>query len=170
MAVETLIVDIQADLVGGEITVVARGESALSTATVRRSPGAGIQAHIPIGTRDPDHLTMLLDGGPVDLLPGPGRYTRASYAVAAQHAGVRYQLVPDSIQSSRLLRAGRVLGVFARAADGEVHARWEPGAAVGPADAAMGCALAAAFGTGARRFLGLVLDGLFGSPSSVTPV
>lgn len=170
MAVEALIIDIQADLVAGEITVVARGESALSTATVRRSAEALAQAHIPIGTRDPGHLSMLLDGAPVELTPGPGRYTRASYSVVARHAGIRYELVPDSVLSSRLLRAGRVLGVFARAADGEVHAHWEPGVAVGPVDAAVGCALAAAFGTGARRFLGLVVEGLFGGPSSATPV
>jgi hypothetical protein len=113
---------------------------------------------------------MLLDGSPVELLPGPGRYTRGSYRVVARHAGVRYELVPEDQSSSRLVRDGEVLGSFHRAGDGEVHARWSPGVTVGPVDAAMGCALAASFGTGARGFLGLVIEGLFGGPSSATPV
>ena len=167
---EALIIDIQADLAEGELTVVARGESALSMATVRRSPQAEVQGHIPVGTRDPDHLTMLLDGSPVELSPGPGRYTRGSYRVVARHAGVRYELVPDDHSSSRLVRDGKEIGSFHRAKDGEVHARWSPGVTVGPVDAAMGCALAASFGTGARGFVGLILEGLFGGPSNASPV
>jgi hypothetical protein len=61
--------------------------------------------------------------------------------------------VPDSIGTSRLLRDGRVLGVFTSTGDGTVGADWEgteSGERPEPHDAAVGYGLAAAFGTGAE--------------------
>ncbi|MER6653895.1 hypothetical protein ABT248_25560 [Streptomyces sp. NPDC000971] len=71
--------------------------------------------------------------------------------------------MPDSLGTSRLLRDGRLLGVFTSTGDRTVGAEWqEPksGERVEPHDAAVGYALAAAFGTGAEPMWKLMLNAL----------
>ncbi|MFH8787204.1 hypothetical protein [Streptomyces roseoverticillatus] len=142
----------------GDITVLLNDEEgwvevlgdAIPPATVDRAPEAGTENHVPIGTRDGDHLTMTVDGEPVALVPGKGKLSRRSYAVDVTRDGVVYRLVPDSIAGSRLLKDGQHLGDFSSDGDGRVLAEWKEGAEVSPADASVGYALAAAFGTGGQ--------------------
>ncbi|WP_241833390.1 hypothetical protein [Streptomyces caatingaensis] len=119
-----------------------------------RPPGAADDEHVPIGTRDADFLALTVDGERAVLGLGRGRLTRRSYAVDATCAGTAYRLVPDSFDASRLLRDGRRLGSFTSGLtpDGTctASADWAAGAAPTPLDAAVGHALAAAFGTGAH--------------------
>jgi hypothetical protein len=150
--------DVSMEAVEGRVAVVVGDGATQSRATIERSADADVQTYIPIGTRDAAHLTMLLDGTPVALRPGPGRYTRGSYKVAAVHEGVNYVLAPASEVSSRLSRDGVRLGEFTRYGDGEIRVWWESGAPVGVGDAALGYALVAAFGAGAKFFLGALFD------------
>ena len=107
---------------------------------------------------------MRLDATPVTLTPGPGRYSRGSYKVEAVCDGVHYLLAPASEVSSRLLRDGVAIGEFSRTAEGTIRAWWERDPPVGPSDAALGYALVAAFGAGARTMLGAFFDGTENGP------
>ncbi|MFJ4869488.1 hypothetical protein [Streptomyces sp. NPDC088757] len=144
-------------------TLAVRG-AGLPTVEVRRAPGTTPDTHVPIGTRDPERLTLTVDGTEETLRPAKGFLTRRSYRVEATSAtrGHAYLLVPDSLDTGRLLRDGRPLGVFTSSGDGHVTADWEaPNASAHPPepyDASMGYALAAAFGTGAEPMGRLVLD------------
>jgi hypothetical protein len=103
---------------------------------------------------------MTVDGAPVRLRPGSGRYRRGSYQVTVVHGAVTYRFRPKSPDVSRLTRDGRRLGDFEVTRAGTVDVTWheEAAAEVNATDAAVGTALAAAFGTGAQFFLLMLLD------------
>uniref|UniRef100_A0AAU2K151 Uncharacterized protein n=1 Tax=Streptomyces sp. NBC_00049 TaxID=2903617 RepID=A0AAU2K151_9ACTN len=145
------VVDVELDHEGGRLVVDGEG---ISRVEVRRAAGAAVDSAVPIGTRDPDGLSMTLDGAEVSLRPAKGFLTRKSYRVDVGE----HRLVPDSLDGSRLLRGAVVLGVFSSSGDGRVSVDWkgEPTAH----DAAVGYALAAAFGTGAEPMWKLTLDAL----------
>lgn len=130
-------------------TLVVSGER-IPRVVLTRAPGTEIDDHIAIGTRDPRHLTLTVDGREATIKPGRGRLSRRSYRVDVRCAGTSYRLVPDSIPSSRLTRNGKRLGDFSSGGDRRVLAEWRAEAAVEPRDAAIGYALAAAFGTGGQ--------------------
>lgn len=139
---------------GRVVAVVLHNDATESRATIERSAEAEVQSYIPIGTRDAAHLTMRLDDTPVTLIPGSGRYSRGSYRVEAVCGDLHYVLAPASEVSSRLSRDGVQIGEFSRTAEGTIRVWWERGSAVGSSDAALGYALVAAFGAGARTLLG----------------
>ncbi|MFI8198265.1 hypothetical protein ACIF6K_17315 [Streptomyces sp. NPDC085942] len=132
---------------GGTITV--SGER-IPRVVLTRAPGAAVDDHIAIGTRDPRHLTLTVDGREATIKPGKGKLRRRTYRVDVRCAGTSYRLVPDSIPSSRLLRDGKRLGDFSSGGDRRVLAEWRDGASVEPLDAAIAYTLAAAFGTGGQ--------------------
>ncbi|MEH6377095.1 hypothetical protein V7793_22575, partial [Streptomyces sp. KLMMK] len=142
----------------GEITVLLDSDEgrvevlgdAVPPAVLERAAGAQTDVHVPVGTRNGAHLTMAVGAEAVRLVPGRGRLSRRSYAVKAVLDGVAYRLVPDSLDGSRLLKDGRHIGDFSSGGDGRVLAGWKEGADVAPADASVGYALAAAFGTGGQ--------------------
>lgn len=73
---------------------------------------------------------------------------------------VHYRLAPRSPDSSKLLRDSRELGELSLDHDNsELTAVWPEDHPVEPLDAALGYALAAAFGTGAHLALMLLLQG-----------
>jgi len=131
---------------------------------LRRTSTKPDRPDVPIGTRNGAELVITLSGQTGSVSPAPGKYTRGSYRVDALCGGSSYRFEPSSPTASRLMVNGTVLGeilVHERRPD---HASWEPVAR--PQDVAMGYLLAAAFGAGARRMLGLVLEGLFNAESS----
>ncbi|MEE1942692.1 hypothetical protein V1L54_25345 [Streptomyces sp. TRM 70361] len=130
----------------------------IPTVTLDRDPLTEAEPHIPIGTRDGSRLTLVVGDETARIRPGRGRFLRRSYAVDVVHRGSRYRLVPDSAAGSRLLRNGRPLGRFSSDGDGVVRADWAEDAVVEAVDAALGHALAAAFGTGGRPWWALVAD------------
>lgn len=158
MTGNTVEFDVSVEQADGRVAVVARDGASESRAAITRSTNADVQRYIPIGTRDATHLTMLVDEKPVDLAPGRGRYTRGSFKVVATYQGVRYLLAPASPVSSRLHRDGVRLGELSRLDSGEIRVWWNRDASVSPVDAAIGYALAAAFGTGAKFFLAALFD------------
>ncbi|WP_374935702.1 hypothetical protein [Streptomyces sp. SM11] len=125
-----------------------------------RAPGAEIDDHIVTGTRDPRRLTLTVDGRETTIAPGKGKLRRRSYQVDVRCAGTSYRLVPDSIPSSRLTRDGKHIGDFSSDGDRRVIAAWRDGVVVEPADAAVGCALAAAFGTGGQPMWMMAVDAI----------
>ncbi|PJN35303.1 hypothetical protein CG717_03490 [Streptomyces sp. CB02613] len=143
--------DIRVELVGEQReTLVVSGEG-IPRVVLTRAPGAEVDDHILIGTRAPRLLTLTVDGRDATIKPGKGKLRRRSYRVDVRCAGTAYRLVPDSIPSSRLTRDGKHIGDFSSAGgDRRVIAEWRDGAVVEPADAAIGYALAAAFGTGGQ--------------------
>jgi hypothetical protein len=152
--------DILVELTGehGEILVVS-GER-IPRVVLTRAPGAEADDHIVIGTRDPRRLTLTVDGQDATIAPGKGKLRRRSYRVDVRCAGTSYRLVPDSIPSSRLTRNGKHIGDFSSDGDRRVLAEWRDGAAVEPLDAAIGYALAAAFGTGGQPMWMMVVDAI----------
>ncbi|MER6299056.1 hypothetical protein ABT247_05695 [Kitasatospora sp. NPDC001539] len=143
------------DTLFGAITVSLEGQERVTvsgeripTVVLARDPDCEPDPQIAIGTRDATHLTLTVDGDPVPLRPGRGRLLRGSYRVETTYDGAAYVLVPDSIPSSRLTRDGKRLGDFSCDGDQIVLARWRDDAPTRPADAAIGYALASAFGTG----------------------
>lgn len=152
--------DILVELTGehGEMLVVS-GER-IPRVVLTRAPGAEVDDHIVIGTRDPHHLTLTVDGREATITPGKGKLRRRSYRVDVRCAGTSYRLVPDSIPSSRLTRNGKHIGDFSSDGDRRVIAEWRDGAAVEPLDAAVGYALAAAFGTGGQPMWMMAVDAI----------
>ncbi|MFD7665760.1 hypothetical protein [Streptomyces sp. NPDC059788] len=148
------------DATAGVLTV---GGERLPTAELRRAPGAPAAGYVPIGTRDAACLRLTVDGRPAHITPGRGRPTRRSHRVDVIYGGILHRLLPDSPNGSRLVRDGRRIADFSSDGAGHVWADWHPD--VAPPlreDAAIGYALAAAFGTGAgpawRLLLRAVLD------------
>ncbi|MFD7555834.1 hypothetical protein ACFV9E_15025 [Streptomyces sp. NPDC059835] len=147
-----------------EVGTLGVSGDGLPPVDIRRAPNTVPESHVPIGTRDPERLTLLVDGAEETLRLSKGFLTRRSYRVEVV-SGARecsYLLVPDSLGTSRLLRDGRLLGVFTSSGDGRVSADWE---AVGeservrdPYDTSVGYGLAAAFGTGAEPMWQLTLN------------
>lgn len=130
---------------------------------------------IPIGTRRRRDLSMTVGGQDIDLRPGTGRLTRRSYRIAVGTPAGDLLFTPCTPAESRLVRGSSYRGdnelaMFERAADGGVFATWSASVtALGvvvkaptpePAEAAIGYALAAGFGTGARLFLAACMDAL----------
>ncbi|MBG0563625.1 hypothetical protein [Actinoplanes aureus] len=145
---------VDVEVTDGRVLVRAGG-----IVVIERIGDPAARKHVPIGTRDRRHLTMLVDGVPAVLRPRAGRYTRGSYKVRAIHDGAEYLLRPKDPETSRLHRDGFRLGDF-KIVDGVVRVDWEPDARITAkaTDLAIGYALAAAFGTGANFFLVMLLD------------
>lgn len=164
MPVETLAQD---DLFGelsvwldpekGELAIEGR---AVPEIVLRRVAGTRTEEHIPIGTRKRGRLTLDVDGQEAVVRPAKGRLTRRSYRVDVRHAGHAYRLVPDSVAGSRLLKDRKHIGDFTSEGDGHVLAEWKEGARVEATDAALGYALAAAFGTGALAMWAHALEAI----------
>ncbi|WP_244410147.1 hypothetical protein [Streptomyces albofaciens] len=136
------------DAAAGLLTV--HGER-VPTAVLRRAPDAVPAGSVPIGTRDAAALRLTVDGHPGHITPGKGRPARRSHRVDVIYGGVLYRLLPDSPGGSRLVKDGRRIADFSSDGGGHVWADWHPD--VAPPlreDAAVGYALAAAFGTGAE--------------------
>ncbi|MFD5412121.1 hypothetical protein [Streptomyces nojiriensis] len=151
----------------GAITVRQDGQDrlevdgeAIPRVSLERDPATEADPQITIGTRDPAHLTLRVDGATVGLLPGKGRLSRHSYRVDVTYDGADYRLVPDSVPGSRLTRDGVHLGDFTSDGDETVIAEWREDREIRPADAAIGYALASAFGTGAQPLWMMVVDGV----------
>ncbi|MEV7562306.1 hypothetical protein [Streptomyces sp. NPDC089795] len=146
----------------GQDRVEVDGE-AIPRVTVERVPATEADPQIAIGTRDPAHLTMRVDDTAAGLRPARGRLSRHSYRVDVTYDGADYRLVPDSVPSSRLTRDGVHLGDFSSDGDETVIAEWRKDREVRPADAAIGYALASAFGTGAQPMWMMIVDGVSGA-------
>ncbi|GIE36786.1 hypothetical protein Ait01nite_098310 [Actinoplanes italicus] len=142
----------------GRVAVTATHDGHIGTAVIERHGSATKAKHVPIGTRDAKSLTMTVDSEQVTLRPGPGRYTRGSYKVRVRHGAAKYLYRPKSPDTHRLLRDGVQLGDFEIRKDGSIDVTWHEGATPTATDAAVGYALAAAFGTGAQFFIMMMLD------------
>ncbi|GAA3920493.1 hypothetical protein Aau02nite_08800 [Amorphoplanes auranticolor] len=156
----------------GSVAVAATLAGRSGTAVIGRLDDTGLKKHIPIGTRDARRLSMAVDGSPVTLRPGSGRYRRGSYQVTVVHGAVTYRFRPKSPDVSRLTRDGRRLGDFELTTAGTVDITWheEAAAEVSVTDAAVGTVLGAASGTGAQFFLLMLLDLLGQVPDRRVPL
>ncbi len=143
----------------GQDRLEVEGES-IPHVVLERDPAAEVDPHIAIGTRDPARLTLRIDGAHAELRPAKGRFSRRSYRVDVEYGGASYRLVPDSIPSSRLTRDGVHLGDFSSDGDESVIVEWKEGCEIRPADAAIGYALASAFGTGGQPMWMMIVDGV----------
>ncbi|GAA2668717.1 hypothetical protein [Actinoplanes palleronii] len=142
----------------GRVVIRVLASGSTTVAVVERVRDPKLHPHIPIGTRERQHLRMMLDDIPVHLDPGPGRYSRHSYRVVVEHEGHSYVYRPKTPDTSRLTRDGWRLGDFTITAKGELDADWHEEAAPEPVDVAIGYALGAAFGAGADFFLVSMLN------------
>jgi hypothetical protein len=138
-------------------TLVVSGEK-VPRITLTRAPEAEVDEQIVIGTRDPGHLALTVDGDEATITPAKGSFSRRSYRVDVTYAGRSYRLVPDSVPSSRLTRDGRYIGDFLSDGDRRVIAEWQEDAEIEPLDAAVGYALSAAFGTGGQPMWMMLAD------------
>ncbi|GGZ16366.1 hypothetical protein GCM10010387_06150 [Streptomyces inusitatus] len=148
-------VTIRLDHTAGELFVEGDG---IPSVVVRRAAGTPLESKVPIGTRDPDRLTMTIGDSAVPLLPAKGFLTRHSYRVDAGSEDARYRLVPVSLGSSRLSLGDTPVGDLTSSGDGKVSADWAEHRPLTPYEAALGYTLAAAFGTGAEPMWQLALD------------
>jgi hypothetical protein len=156
------VVIVHTDIERGRVEVAGDGFPAVH---LHRSATAEVSDYVPIGTRDAEHLALTVDGTPATLLPGRGRFTRGSFRVDVRVDGARYHFRPSDEHGSRLSRDGHPLGeLMLEPETVELMAVWAPGADVRPQDAAVGYALATAFGTGAESTLTMLIHALTGSP------
>lgn len=155
---ETRQVPAQIDVSDGRCSVTTSCSGQTSVAVIERHGSPKQARHVPIGTRDAAALSLHLDGAPVILRPGPGRYMRGSYRVIVRHGGSTYRFRPKSPDTSRLTRDGDRLGDFEVRGDGTIDVSWHDGVTPAAQDAAVGFVLAAAFGTGAQFFVMMLLD------------
>ncbi len=155
------LVIVHTDIERGWVEVAGEGFPAVH---LRRSEAAEVSRYVPIGTRDPAHLTLTVAGTQATLSPGRGRFTRGSFRVDATVDDVHYRFHPSDEDGSRLSRDGQRLGdLMLEPETIELMAVWAPGAAVYPRDAALGYALATAFGTGAESTLTMLVNTLTGA-------
>jgi hypothetical protein len=155
------VVIVHTDIERGRVEVAGDG---FPPVHLRRSATAEVSTYVPIGTRDPAHLTLTVDGTQATLLPGRGRFTRGSFRVDTHVEGVHYHFRPSDEDGSLLSRDGRRLGeLMLEPETVELMAVWTPGADVRPQDAAIGYALATAFGTGAESTLTMLIHTLTGA-------
>lgn len=143
----------------GQDRLEVEGES-IPHVVLERDPEAEADPHIAIGTRDPARLTLRIDGTEAGLKPAKGGLSRRSYRVDVEYGGSGYRLVPDTVSSSRLARDGVHLGDFSSDGDETVIVEWKEGREIRPADAAIGYALASAFGTGGQPMWMVIVDGV----------
>ncbi|MEU8776225.1 hypothetical protein [Streptomyces sp. NPDC048606] len=143
----------------GQEFLLVEGEQ-IPRVTLERDPASEVDPQTAIGTRDPAFLTLRVDGERVALKPAKGSLSRRSYRVDVAYGGADYRLVPDSVPSSRLTRDGVHLGDFSSDGDELVLAEWQEGVELRPADAAIGYALASAFGTGGQPMWMMIVDGV----------
>lgn len=148
-------ITVRLDTGPGEVTVEG---AAVPRIELYREEGTETDDHTPVGTRDGDRLTLTVDGEEASIVPAKGRLTRRSYAVDVRHADRTWRLVPDSIPGSRLLRGEVHVGDFSSDGDGHVLAEWHEEAEPEALEAALGYALAAAFGTGAQPMWMLAME------------
>jgi hypothetical protein len=154
------VVIVHTDIERGWIELAGDGFPAVH---LRRSDSAEVSQYVPIGTRDAAHLTLTVDGAPATLSLGKGRFTRGSFRVDAHVDGVHYHFRPSDEDGSLLSRDGLRLGEFMLEPETvELMAVWTPGADVRPQDAAVGYALATAFGTGAESTLTMLIESVWG--------
>lgn len=132
--------------------------------SLRRTNAKPDRPDVPIGTRNGEGLAITLSGQTGSVNPGPGKYTRGSYRVDALCGGSSYRFEPSSSTASRLTMNGAVLGEILVNERWPEQATWDHMARA--QDVAVGYLLAASFGAGARRMLGLVLEGLFNTESA----
>jgi hypothetical protein len=164
-------VTVAVDVAAGRVSV--QGER-IPTTIVERTAEVPLQAYVPIGTRNPDALRLTVGGAREWLRPSRGRISRRSYRVRARVGSADLLFTPRSPTESRLVRGTSYrgdngLGGFARLTGGAVVVEWSrevsalgvtaPAAEPSPEEAAVGYAVAAAFGTGARIFLAAVFEG-----------
>lgn len=171
-------IEIGLDRVAGTVTVRGRR---IPEIVVRRSTAAAqpVAEHVPIGTRDPAALEMTVGGRAADLHPAPGRISRRSYRVLAHVDGSALLSAPCAPEHSRIVRSARPsrsqqMGIAERLDDGRVSITWHDEVTTvrgtvsaptpTPAEAAVAYAMAAAFGTGARMMLPVLLDVLLIAP------
>lgn len=143
----------------GQVALRVEGER-IPRVTLERDPHSEADPQTAIGTRDPAHLTMRIDGSEVALKPAKGGLTRRSYRVDVEYEGSLYRLAPDSVPSSRLTRDGTHIADFSSDGDELVLAEWQPDADPRPADASIGYTLASAFGTGAQPLWMMLADAI----------
>ncbi len=148
------------DLVFGEVTITldsAEGSvevngDRLPRTTLRRDPGKEPTSWPPIGTSDPNALTLTIDGmgGPPPL--SRGYVNRRTYTVRFPDGGRTYRLVPHDVTQSYLIRDKVRLGkLLVSPGGGRVApAKWWSSSKVLPVEAALGYALAVALGTGGK--------------------
>jgi hypothetical protein len=130
------------------------------TVVIQRSSDAELNKFVPIGTRQADHLAMLVDGVEAELRPGTGKLTRRSYRVDLTLAGTHYRFTPDDDDSTQLSRDGAKIASFAMDVEGTFTVYWQTERDDSqPADAAIGYALSMAFRTGARGIFDVLLNG-----------
>jgi hypothetical protein len=160
--------EVAVDLRVDERRVTVSGES-IPIATLERAGTAGLdpdglRKDVPIGTRHGRELRLTLDGDRYELHPGRGRFSRRSYRIGVTGRGHEWLFTPATPDSHRLVRGSRYRGdnevaMFTTDESG-ITAEWSTEIRVAgvvaaaadptPADCALGYALAAAFGTGAR--------------------
>ncbi|WP_158887489.1 hypothetical protein [Amycolatopsis anabasis] len=141
-------------------TVEVSGPS-VPTVVIRRIPGGQVDRFVPIGSRRPEDLTMTVDTATVEIVPGPGKWTRGSYRVRVTTPEADYLFKPNSIATTGLVRNGTKLADFSMDDDeGDFIVYWiQERRNVLPADAAIGYALSVAFRTGAMGFFSLLTRG-----------
>lgn len=115
--------------------------------------GERTRQEVPIGTRDPDRLSLLVDGRRARLVPGVGKYSRKSYRVEAWVGEAHYLLKPE-VDGSALCVDGAERAFFP---GGDQPAIWLPDQATSR-DAMIGYALVGAFGVGARSLYDAVMS------------
>jgi hypothetical protein len=74
------VVIVHTDIGKGWIEVAGDGFPAVH---LRRGETAEVSSYVPIGTRDPAHLALTVDGTPATLSLGRGRFTRGSFRADA---------------------------------------------------------------------------------------
>ncbi|WP_116209394.1 hypothetical protein [Streptomyces olivoreticuli] len=138
------------DLAFGEITItldtaegfVEVNGGWLPRTMLRRDPGKEPTAWPPIGTSDPDALTLTLDGEGGSPTLGRGYVNRRTYTVRFPDGGRTYRLVPyDETQSCLMRDKDRLGKLLVSPGGGHVApATWRSASKVLPVEAALGYA------------------------------
>lgn len=141
-------------------TVTVSGEI-VPAVTITRANDAEKNRFTPIGSRRPEDLILTIDGKPGAIMPGPGKWTRASYRVRVRTEDTEYLFKPNSIATTQLRRDNVKLADFSMDDDdGDFLVYWiSTRDRALPIDASLGYALSIAFRTGALGVWSMLLRG-----------
>ncbi|MBF6242226.1 MULTISPECIES: hypothetical protein [Nocardia] len=157
-----------------EDRISARLESDNSVVVTIERKGPRTRKNVPIGTRNPEYLRASVNDREIKVLPGAGRVLKRTYRILVEIDDRCVSFRPKTIDTCAFINGKpheieKVFGELQALADGSIDICWATATTIKVLnktieppeptveDVLVGCALAAAFGTGALSLTSIIM-------------
>lgn len=154
--------------------ISTRLESGDSVVVTIERQGPRTRKSVPIGTRDPEFLRAHVDDREITVIPGSGRILKRTYRILVKIDDRVVSFRPKTIDTCEFVNGKpheieKVFGELQVRSDGSIDISWATTTTIkvlnkmieppepSVEDVLVGCALAAAFGTGALSLTSIVM-------------